>query len=73
MSGRSMLCLVHREFEPNGLNFETDTLQDIYDLKMEPCNMEGLQVYCSQLDALMLRCTGEQPSPASMTCRFYRQ
>eukprot|EP00972_Heterocapsa_arctica_P059853 8828191-Heterocapsa_arctica.AAC.1 len=34
LSGRGMLCVLFREFEPNGRQFNTDSLQDIYDLKI---------------------------------------
>eukprot|EP00972_Heterocapsa_arctica_P057116 8428300-Heterocapsa_arctica.AAC.1 len=54
LSGRSMLCMIYREFEPNGRSFNTDSLQDVYDLKMSN-TMSGLEAYCSRLDALMLR------------------
>eukprot|EP00972_Heterocapsa_arctica_P007508 1095340-Heterocapsa_arctica.AAC.1 len=72
LSGRGMLCMLYREFEPNGRQFSTDSLQDVYDLKMSN-TLSGLEAYCSRLDALMLRCTGEQPSPDTLTCRFHRQ
>eukprot|EP00972_Heterocapsa_arctica_P048482 7146270-Heterocapsa_arctica.AAC.1 len=70
-SGRSMLCMMFRYFEPNGRQFNTDSLQDIYDLKIPSQTLAGLDSYLSQLDGLMLRCTGEQPSPDTMTCRFH--
>eukprot|EP00972_Heterocapsa_arctica_P097539 14390710-Heterocapsa_arctica.AAC.1 len=35
--------------------------------------LPGLESYLSQLDALLLQCTGEQPSSDMMTCRFHRQ
>ena len=73
MSGRSMLCMMFRYFEPNGRQFNTDSLQDIYDLKIKSSTLPSLELYLSHLDSLMLRCTGEQPSPDTMTCRFHRQ
>eukprot|EP00972_Heterocapsa_arctica_P013206 1940725-Heterocapsa_arctica.AAC.1 len=44
LSGRCMLCMLFREFEPNGRQFNTDSLQDIYDLKMSN-TLAGLEAY----------------------------
>eukprot|EP00972_Heterocapsa_arctica_P002250 324534-Heterocapsa_arctica.AAC.1 len=65
--------MLFRHFEPNGRQFNTDCLQDIYELKLSPQTLAGLDSYLSRPDGLMLRCTGEQPSPDTMTCRFHRQ
>eukprot|EP00972_Heterocapsa_arctica_P060378 8904508-Heterocapsa_arctica.AAC.1 len=35
--------------------------------------MEALQAYCSTLDALILRCHGEQPSADHLCNKFYAQ
>eukprot|EP00972_Heterocapsa_arctica_P067960 10033148-Heterocapsa_arctica.AAC.1 len=32
LSGRATLRLLYNEFEPDGRNFDTDTLSDVYDL-----------------------------------------
>eukprot|EP00972_Heterocapsa_arctica_P018771 2775605-Heterocapsa_arctica.AAC.1 len=32
LSGRGMLCMLYREFEPSGRQYNTDSLQDVYDL-----------------------------------------
>ncbi len=73
LSGRATLCAVFRAFNPTGRDFKADALQDVYDLQIANHSMEALQAYCSQLDALVLRCTGEQPSVDSMTNKFYEQ
>eukprot|EP00972_Heterocapsa_arctica_P063126 9313359-Heterocapsa_arctica.AAC.1 len=57
--GRSLLCMMFRYFEPNGRQFHTDSLQDIYDLKIPSQTFAGLDSYLAQLGGLMLRCTGE--------------
>jgi hypothetical protein len=44
LSGRSMLCMLFRWFEPNGRQFNTDSLQDIYDLKCTAQTLTGLDV-----------------------------
>jgi hypothetical protein len=73
VSGRSMLCMFFRHYEPNGRQFDTDALQDLYDLTIKGGNLEALERYTGQLDALRLRCTGEQMSAAILCCRFHRQ
>ncbi len=73
VSGRSMLCMFFRHFEPNGRQFNTDALQDLYDLTIKGNNLEALERYTGILDSLRLRCTGEQMSDAILCCRFHRQ
>ncbi len=69
-----MLCAVILEFKPAGRDFQIDALQDVLDLQIgSDHSMEALQAYCSQLDALMLRCMGEQPSVDMLTQKFYEQ
>eukprot|EP00972_Heterocapsa_arctica_P012962 1904799-Heterocapsa_arctica.AAC.1 len=53
LSGRGMLCMLYREFEPKGRQYNKDSLRDVYDLKMAN-TLPGLEAYCSRLDALML-------------------
>eukprot|EP00972_Heterocapsa_arctica_P059610 8791517-Heterocapsa_arctica.AAC.1 len=62
LSGRATLCAVFREFWPTGRNFTCDSLMDVYDHRITGSTLEDIQVYCSTLDALVLRCLGEQPS-----------
>eukprot|EP00972_Heterocapsa_arctica_P079748 11750332-Heterocapsa_arctica.AAC.1 len=64
--------MLYKEFEPSGRQYNTDSLQDVYDLTMIN-TLPGLEAFLSQLDALLLRCVGEQPSLDMMTCRFHRQ
>ena len=68
-----MLCVFFRHYEPNRRQFDTDALQDLYDLTIKGGNLEALERYTGQLDALRLRCTGEQMSAAILCCRFHRQ
>jgi hypothetical protein len=72
-TGRSMLCRFFQFFEPNGRQFNTDALQDVYDLVNRHHTLDSTEKYMCHLDSLLLRCVGEQPSPDTMTCRFHRQ
>ncbi len=73
LSGRATLCAVFREFRPTGRNFTCDSLMDVYDHRISGSTLEDLQAYCSTLDALVLRCLGEQPSEEVLGCKFYNQ
>eukprot|EP00972_Heterocapsa_arctica_P012555 1844758-Heterocapsa_arctica.AAC.1 len=46
---------------------------DVYNHRITENSLEALQTYCSTLDALVLRCRGEQPSEEVMCCKFYAQ
>eukprot|EP00972_Heterocapsa_arctica_P003652 544269-Heterocapsa_arctica.AAC.1 len=60
LSVRATLCMIAKEFEPNGRNYATDAIDDVYRLKCHP-SLPGLEAYMSGLDKLLLRCTEEQP------------
>eukprot|EP00972_Heterocapsa_arctica_P034714 5109615-Heterocapsa_arctica.AAC.1 len=73
LSGRATLCEVFREFRPTGRTFNCDSLMDVYDHRITGNSLEALQAYCSTLDALVLRCHGEQPSEDMMCSKSLAQ
>eukprot|EP00972_Heterocapsa_arctica_P101354 14938752-Heterocapsa_arctica.AAC.1 len=71
LSGRATLWLLYGEFEPDGRNFDTDALSDVYDLQCHT-SMAGLEAFFSRIDQLLARYR-EKPSGGILATRFYRQ
>ena len=57
-SGRSLLTMFFRHFEPNGRQFDCDALQDIYDLTLKGNDLVALEKYMGILDTLLLEMQG---------------
>uniref|UniRef100_UPI0025913F09 zinc finger CCCH domain-containing protein n=1 Tax=uncultured Marinobacter sp. TaxID=187379 RepID=UPI0025913F09 len=72
-SGRTMLCMLFRHFQPNGRSFNTDALLDVYNLTCKGNSLEAVERYLHMLDMLLLRCVGEKPSDDTMCSRFHKQ